>query len=281
MKQKNQLPQPPQQEATSPSNLRRVVAQLNKKYGESTIGVLSEMKNISIDRVPTGINVLDSIVGGGFPKGGIVELFGAYSSGKSLISFLTIKKAQELGLDCVFLDCENSFDPEFATKLGVDMKKLIVTQVSIGEDVIDLIADLLKAQPGLIVLDSIASMITRAELTEPMDTNFMAVRARLLSRGLAKINALNKKTLIILINQIRNTLQLYGSPTTSVGGNALRHYVSCKIEVKQGDKLTVDNKKTGDVIGQTVNLRVVKNKVGQPWKQGSFKFFYEDCRIEE
>lgn len=271
---KDKKPQNP----TDKPSLRRILAEINKKYGKNTIGTITEMENVNIERIPTGIKVLDDVLGGGLPLGKMAEFFGIPGGGKSLISLLAIKQFQQKGLDCVYVDAENSFDPEFAKKLGVDIDKLVVTQVSVGEDVIDLIMELLKSEPGIVVIDSVAALITKAELAEPTEQAFMAPRARMLSKGLAKINAVNKKTLILWLNQLRSTMVMYGAPTQSSGGRALAHYVSLKLEVKQGDKIIGKNK--DDIVGQIVQCRTTKNKVAQPYKQCSFKFIYDTCQIE-
>lgn len=268
-----------QSEELKPS-LKRVLAEINKQWGPNTIGTVSTMENIKLERLSSGIPILDTALGGGFPLGRVIELYGIPASGKSLIGLSTIASAQKQNLECVYVDCENVFDPEFAKKLGVDVEKLVITQLSVGEDTIDLLAKLLKAEPSVIVIDSVAAMIARSELEEPMEQQFMALKARLLSRGLAKLTALNKKTLIFFINQVRSTLQMYGAPTTTTGGRALGFYASIRVEVKQGDKLTVDNKKTGDIIGQMIQFRITKNKTAPPYKQGSFRFWYEEARIE-
>lgn len=263
-------------------SLSRVIAEINRKFGANTMGSVSKMKNIAISRVPTASAKLTEALGGGFPLGRMVELYGPEHSGKSLISLLTIVQAQTMGLECVYLDVENSFDPEWAKQLGVDIEKLIVTQIGVAEDIIDTLAKLLKAEPGVIVVDSIAAMITRSELEEDADQQFMAPKARLMSRGLAKLNALNKKTLIIWVNQIRDTLAMYGAPTTTPGGKSLKHFASIRIEVKRDSTLITESGKKTDqnVIGQTVNWKIVKNKTSIPYKIGSFRFLFPN-KIEE
>lgn len=260
--------------------MNRIIAEINKKSGENIIGRMSDMESVSIERIPTGIAPLDDAVGGGFPKRRIIELYGLPSGGKSLISMLIIKSAQEKGLECVYIDIEDSFDPIFAAKLGVDIKKLILMQSSMGEDVFDTICKILPANPGVIVVDSVAAMLTRGESEESVEKIFMAPKARLMSKGLPKINALNKDTMIVFINQLRATMVMYGAPTTTTGGRALGHYASIRVEVKQTDKIYEDDKKTKDVIGQIVGFNVTKNKTASPWKRGSFKFIYDGCKME-
>lgn len=269
------------QENEAKPSLRRLIFEINKKYGKTVIGTVSSMLDLKMERISTGVKILDETLGGGFVQGRMVEMFGLPAAGKSVISLLTIKQAQDKGLECIIIDAEKSFDAEFAKKFGIDTDKLIIVGLSIGEEIVDTVAKLLSSQPGVIVIDSVAAMVPKEEMIKSAEENTMALKARLMSRGLAKLNALNKKTLIIWINQMRSTLTMYGAPTTTTGGRALGHYVSIKLEVKQGEKITIDGKKTSEIIGQTVEFRTVKNKTAQPYRQGSFRFLYQDCKIEE
>lgn len=272
---------PKTEEVIQPS-LQSVLQGLNKKFGANTIGIASDMKDLAISRVPTLSAKLNEALGGGFPLGRMVELYGPEHSGKTLISLLTIKEAQTMGLDCIYLDVENSFDPAWAKQLGVDTEKIIVTQMGIAEDIVDTIAKLLEAKPGIIVVDSIAGMITRSEMEEDSDQQFMAPKARLMSRGLAKLNALNEKTLIIWVNQVRSTLAMYGAPTTTPGGKSLKHFASVRVEVKRDSQLITESGKKTDtnIIGQICNWKIVKNKTAQAYRIGSFKYLFPNI-IEE
>jgi len=267
------------EEKKTPS-LKRVLAEINKKYGDNTIGTLDSMPTLDIARLATGIEPLDAALGGGLPMKRIIELYGLPSGGKSLISLLIIKAAQAKGLDCIYIDVEDSFDPAWATRIGVDVSKLVVAQIYIGEDVLDMLCKLLEAKPGVIVIDSLASMIPRVELEESVGKATMALKARMMARGLAKIVPLNKSTMIVFCNQIRSTLAMFGAKTTTPGGNSLKHATSIKLEVKKVDTLHEDDKKRKPVIGQIVGFRVTKNKTAPPYKNGSFKFFHDDCRVE-
>lgn len=262
-------------------NIKRVLAEINKKSGISIIGKAKDMDFLNIERIPTGILGLDTALGGGFPKNRIIELYGLESGGKTLISLLTIKSVQEQGGKAVFIDAERSFDPVWAEKIGVNIEDLYVAQIQEGEDIFDLLCELILSDPDLIVVDSVAAMVTNPEMEESIDKAHMAVKARLMGKGVPKLNALNSKTSIIFINQLRSTLVMYGAPTTTTGGRTLHHFASIRIEVKKGDFLRVDGKKTTDVIGQVINYYIVKNKTAQPFKKGSFKLFYDVPRIEE
>lgn len=269
---------PPQTQEIAPSN-KRIIATINKKWGDNTIGTVSSMKKLTVERIPTGIENVDAILGGGFPLGRMIELYGVPASGKTLISLLTIKNAQEKGLECVYIDAENAFSPEFAQKLGVNIDKLNLTQVSVGEDVIDIVFELLKSKPGVIVVDSIPALIPRAEFEEQADQQFMANKARLMSRSLPRLTVILGNTLIIWINQVRSTMAMYGPKNFTPGGRALGFFASIRCEVKQGEKIFFEDKKTGEVIGNIIQVNCVKNKTFQPYKQASFSFYYNDFKI--
>lgn len=262
-------------------SLKRVMAEINRKYGENTIGVLSGMAHVDVRRLKTNVPSLDTALGGGWPLGRMVELYGVPSSGKSLICLKTIAAAQKDGLECVYVDAEGSFDPDFASKLGVDTKKLTLVQTSIGEDIFEIIFKLLEAEPGVIVVDSIASLITKAEMEADMDQQFMAIKARMLSKGLPKLNQLNSKTLILFINQLRNTMVMYGNPITTPGGQALKFFASIRMQVSTPtEKIRRDGKKTTEIIGQYIDCRTTKNKTSTPFQQCRLKYSYIDNLIE-
>lgn len=260
-----------------------VIQGLNRKMGAGTIGIASKMDDLAISRIPTGIASFDEALGGGFPLGRMIELYGPEHAGKSLTALLTIKNAQAMGLECIYIDVENSFDATWAKALGVDTNKVAITRIGIAEDIVDSVAKILAAEPGVIVVDSVAAMVPRTEMEIGADDQTMAVRARIMSRGTAKLNVLNKKTLIIWCNQIRSSLAMYGAPTVTPGGNALKHFASVRVEIKRDSALITESGKKTDtnVIGQIVNWKVVKNKTANPFKYGSFRFLYEGCKIEE
>lgn len=260
-------------------SLKEILSKINKKHGENVIGFLKDMKPLQMERISSGSTMLDYCLHGGFPCGRVVELYGPYSSGKGLISLFTIAEAQKKNMSCVWLDAENCFDPIFAKACGVDVDKLILTQISVGEDTLDLLSELLQGEPDIVVVDSVAAMIPKTDLNEPLEQPVMATRARLMSRALAKINALNKNTLIIFINQIRSSMTQYGPKYFTPGGFALGHYASIRVEVNKGELLR-DKEKT---FGQIVKFRVVKNKTGTPFRDGYFKFLYESGidRVDE
>lgn len=259
------------------NNLQVVINSINKKAGENVIGFLKDMKPLTIERLSSGSIMLDYCLGGGFPKGRIVELYGPFASGKGLISLFTIASAQKKNLSCIWMDSENAWDPDFSAKCGVDINKLIISQSSKGEETIDIVCKLLEAEPDIIIIDSVAAMIPKPDLEEPLEQAVMATRARLMSRGLAKLNTLNKNTLIIFINQIRSSMTQYGPKYSTPGGYALGHYASVRVEVNKGE-LIRDSQNKEKVLGQVVKFRVTKNKVGTPFKEGYFNFFYDSYK---
>lgn len=269
-----------QAEEVKKPSINRILLEINKKAEENVIGRAGNMPTLAIERITTGVKKVDEIIGGGWPVRRIVELYGQPSAGKSLLSLLTIAEAQKQGKECVYLDIEDSLDKEWATKLGVDVNKLIVSQSYIGEDTFTLIAKILKAEPAVIVVDSVAGIVTQAEMDAEIGKQLMAPRARLLSKGLSILNALNKKTVLIFINQLRSTMSMYGPAFTTPGGQALKFYSSVRLEVKAIEKITEDGKKTSPIIGQVVGVKVAKNKTSAPFRDTSFKL-YTDGRIEE
>ena len=263
-------------EETKKPSLKRIIAEINKAANENVLGFMSQMPNLDIKRLSTGVPSLDLALGGGIPSGKIVEFFGAPSVGKSLISLLTIAEAQRNGLECIYLDCEDSMDINWCKTLGVDTDKLILGQSSMGEDTLELVIKLLKSEPAIIVVDSVASMVSRAELEEEdIGKSFMALKARLMSKAMRLILNQNKSTTIIFINQIRSTLAMYGPQFTTPGGIALKFAASVRVEIKKTEELHEEDKKSKPVIGQVVAFKIVKNKVSPPFLTGSFKFFFD------
>jgi recombination protein RecA len=256
------------------AKLDKVINEINKKLGENSIGRLGLMPNIEIERVSSGSPYLDWCVGGGFPLGRTVELYGPLSSGKSLIALRTIVEFQKLNKSVVYLDSENTFDPRFAKLIGVDPDKLVISQISAGEDVFDLIDKLLETETALVVVDSVAALLPIYEEENEMAKQTIGLHARLMSKGLRKITAraAKNKTLILFINQIREKPTQYGNPNITTGGRALGFYSSLRIEVNRGELIEEDKK----VIGQQVKFRVTKSKVSQPFREGYFLFYHPD-----
>jgi len=257
-------------------NLNKTILKINKKFGENTIGKINEMPTVKTERISSGSPYLDWAIGGGWPLGRTIELYGPYSSGKSLIALKTIAEAQKLDKKCVYLDAENAFDPKFATLLGVNIKDLVISQLTAGEQIFDIVDMLLQSEVAIIVVDSVASLVPQYELDESIEKQTMALQARLMSKAMRKLTgkAARNKTLIFFVNQIREKIGAYGNPEITSGGRALGFYSSLRVEVRRGEILK-DQKK---VIGQQVKFKVVKSKVCQPWRDGYFLFYHPDSQ---
>jgi len=261
------------------SKLDKAINELNKKFGDGTIGRIGDMGAIETERVSSGSPYLDWCMSGGFPLGRTIELYGVFSSGKSLIALRTVAEFQKLGKSVVYLDSENAFSPEFAKHIGIDPDKLILSQISAGEDVFDMIDKLLDTEVSLIVVDSVAALLPNYEAENEMDKQTIGLHARLMSKGLRKITgkAAHNRTLIMFINQIREKPTQYGNPNVTTGGRALGFYASLRIEVSRGELIEEDKK----VIGQQVKFRVTKSKVSPPFREGYFLFYHPDMEVKE
>lgn len=263
------------------ADIKGLVASINKMFGEDTLSFVKDMKFTEIKRTPSGSLFLDWALGStkdgvaGWPFGRMIELYGAPSSGKSLISMKTIAESQKLGLSCAYLDVEKAFDKDFAKKLGIDIDKLILTQVTTGEKAMDIACEILRSKEiDVMVIDSVASLVPKAELEETLEKATMAQTARLMSKALRKLTALNSQTVVIFINQLRtNPNASYGAnPEYTPGGKSLGYYSSLRVEIRRGDWLVDKNKQK---IGQVIKFKVVKNKTSAPYKDGYFKFYYD------
>jgi recombination protein RecA len=262
--------------------MKTLIAKINKKFGDLSVGYAHGLKFTDIPRITSGSLFMDWALGknkkdgtSGWPLKRIVELYGPESAGKSLISMKTVAYAQKAGLSCVYIDSENTFDKEFAKTLGVDVGKLMLSRESAGEKVFEMMFELLRSEKvGIIVIDSLAALLPNMEAEGEMEQQFMAPMARMMSKGLRKLNHLNKSTLIIFINQLRvNPGTKYGDPTYTPGGNALKYYSAIRLAIRKSEWI-FDEKDKKKKIGQVIKFRVVKNKSDVPLKEGSFKFLY-------
>lgn len=276
------MPKTKTKEIFESASLETLMAQINKDFGETIISRIGNFAERKMERLVSGIKQLDAAVGGGFPRGMMIELFGPPSSGKSTVSLLLCADAQRKGLDVVYIDCESTFDPVFAKALGVDPEKVILVQTAIGEDLFLILRKILPANPGVVVVDSIGAMITKPEEEAEFDKAIIAPKARLMSRALPIINDINQDTLIVFINQLRTNLTPMGAfGSVTPGGKAMGFYAAVRVEFKMDKEfLYPDGKKSGDIIGQIVQFNVRKNKTARPMQTGSFKFFYDGPRFE-
>jgi recombination protein RecA len=263
----------------SSQDLNDVLFGIRKEYGQESIRLLGESPLADIEGIPTGSILLDEALGvGGFPRGRIIEIYGPESSGKTSIALHAIANAQKADGIAAFIDAEHALDPDWAETLGVDVEALLVSQPDTGEQALDIAEKLCKsAKVAIIVIDSVAALVPRAEIEGDMGDSHMGLQARLMSQALRKLTGIanTTKTTIIFINQLREKIGVvFGNPETTAGGKALKFYASVRVDVRK-----IETHKDGAVsIGHRLRIKVVKNKVGPPFKVAEVDFYY-DCGL--
>ena len=257
--------------------LELAISQIEKEFGKGAIMRLGESVKLDVEALPTGILTLDYAIGiGGLPRGRIIEIFGPESSGKTTLALSCIAETQKRGGICAFIDAEHAFDPHYAKKLGINLDDLLVSQPDTGEQALEIAETLVRSNAvDLIVIDSVAALVPKAELEGEMGDSFVGLQARLMSQALRKLTgAISKsKTCVIFINQIREKIGvMFGSPETTPGGRALKFYASVRIDLRRKESITHE----GKVIGNRILARIVKNKLAPPFKEASFEILYNE-----
>lgn len=261
--------------ATTDKTLDQVMLDIEKQFGKGAVMKLGEHEHQKIDVIPSGSISLDTALGiGGYPKGRIIEIFGPESSGKTTFALQAIAEAQKKGGRAAFIDAEHALDPVYASKIGVDINELLLSQPDNGEQALEICEALVRSGAiSIVVIDSVAALVPQAEIEGEMGDSHVGLQARLMSQALRKLSGIINKTntICIFINQLREKVGvMFGNPEVTPGGRALKFYSSVRLEIRKGEQIKLGT----DIVGSKANIKVVKNKMAPPFKTCSVDIMY-------